>query len=556
MIPTFDIEAIEWVQPIAVGFFDGKEYHEFLKVNEDHDVIWEFLKFIKKYTGLKVYAHNAAGYDNKFILDALTRHGEEVKFLAGLGALVWVGPNIHFEDSFLLLGRKLAVCCTAFGVSRKLEWKYDETKNPWEMNESILGPFSEYLKRDCLALSEVMDSFTEKLITNFGVTPSSTLALTAVKAFDKRFYPVRKINANVSFEPFIREATYGGRNEVYKRYGEEVYFYDIKRMFMSCYDVSVPVGRMQWRSPNIDKGTLAEADVWVDPKKFYVGPLPCRVNGRLVFPVGELPRSWWDMLELRNAVRLGADVKIIRQLECSELPVLHSFAQAVDELSGASNADMGRIWKLFGLRLSGKFGQHKIRTEIKHIRDLKEDEYNPLDKNEVYHEVEVPPSENKSPYIKPAVNMRIRAAARVRHLNKLLSAKDIYYCDTDSVYTTSKMEIGPNIGDLQFVTFAERAYFIASKFYGYVNSDGVLKQKTAGYRDYQLTEYDFQRVLKGEEIPCAFKRIGDWKSVLKGLGVSMEDRRFTYRLPDFSNRVMGEVETSPIVLKGGKIVES
>ena len=551
MVPTFDIEAVQWTQPIAVGFFDGREYHEFLKINEECDVIWEFLKFIKKYEGIKVYAHNAAGYDNKFILDSLTKHDQIVRFVAGLGALIWIGPNISFEDSYLLLSRKLSVCCEALGVSQKLEWRHDETKNPWEM-QPILGSFSEYLKRDCIALSEVLDSFTEKLLTNFGITPSSTLALTAIKAFNKRFYPVRKIASNVEFETFIRAATYGGRNEVYKRYGENINFYDVKRMFMSCYDTPVPVGRMRWRSPNIDKGTLAEAIVKVPDAS--IGPLPYRFNGRLIFPIGEF-RGWWDMVELRYAAQLGVDIKLIRQLECDEKPILKSFCEFVNKLSENSNLDMGRIWKLFGLRLSGKFGQHRIRTEIKHVKDIKENEYNPMDKNEIYHEVTSSLASFKSPYIKPAINMRIRAEAKVRHLEKLLEAQDVYYCDTDSVYTTVELPTGNHIGDLKLVEFAVRAYFVGSKFYGYVNSSEILKQKTAGYRDYQLTEYDFKRVLKGEEIPCTFSRIENWKEILKGRGVNLVKHSFTFRQPNFSNRILGEIETSPIKLIDGKAEE-
>jgi len=552
VVPTFDIEAVEWVKPIAVGFFDGKEYHEFLKVSEECDPIWEFLKFISKYEGIKVYAHNAAGYDNKFILDSLTKHNQTVKFVAGLGALVWKGPDVSFEDSYLLLSRKLAVCCEALEVSHKLEWKHDETKNPWEM-QPILNSFSEYLKRDCIALSEVLDAFTEKLLTNFGVTPSSTLALTAIKAFDKCFYPVRKIASNDDFEVFIREATYGGRNEIYKRYGENINFYDIKRMFMSCYDIPVPIGKMRWRNPRLDKGTLAEAFVKVPEVK--IGPLPYRYNGRLIFPIGEF-RGWWDMVELRNAAQLGVDIKLIRQLECDEEPILKSFGEFVNELSENSNTDMGKIWKLFGLRLSGKFGQHRIRTEIKHVKEIRENEYNPLDKSEIYHEVVSSPNNYKSPYIKPAINMRIRSEAKVRHLKKLLEAEDVYYCDTDSVYTTAELPTGNSLGDLKLIEFAIRAYFVGSKFYGYVNRNEILKQKTAGYRDYQLTEYDFKRVLKGEEISCSFNRIGDWKEVLKGRGVNLVGHSFTYRQQDFNNRKLGEVETAPIKLMNGEIVDN
>lgn len=470
--------------------------------------------------------------------------------MSGLGSLVWVEPGIRFEDSLLLLGRKLAVCCEALGVSRKLEWKHDETVNPWMMGPR-LREFSAYLKRDCIALSEVLVAYSKLLTDNFGVPPSSTMALTAIKAFDKRFFPLRSISSNDDLEYFIRAATYGGRNEVYKRYGENLNFYDVRRMFMSCYDAPVPTGKMSWCTPNIDRGILAEAKVKVPDMQ--IGPLPYRLasSGRLVFPVGEF-QGWWDMVELRNAVALGVDVTLLRQLDGGTAPILKEFGEFVDSLSRDGNIQMGRIWKLFGLRLSGKFGQRRIPTEIKHIKYVKEDEYNPIDSNEVYHEVLVRTSTYKSPYIKPAISMRIRAEARVRHLNLMLQARDVYYCDTDSVDTTSEMLTGSRPGDLSFVDFAKRAYFINGKFYGYIGRDGVLRQKTAGYRDYQLTEGDFKRVLKGEKIAVSYKRIGDWKSVLRGLGVQMNDARFTYKPPDSSNRTMGEVETSPIKLTSGK----
>ena len=550
--PVFDIEAINWVEPIAVGYCINDEYHQVLKLHETHDVIWEFLKEISKYKGVRFFAHNAANYDNKFVLDALVRHGQEARFAAGLGSLIWVGPNIYFDDSFMLLGLKLASCCDAFDVPRKLGWSHDDTRNPWEMKDA-LPAFTEYLRRDCESLSSVVDSFSKLLIENFGVAPATTLSLTAVKAFDKRFTPVKKIAPNIDFEVFLRSAIYGGRNEVYKRYGENVHFYDVRRMYMSCYDTPVPTTQLRWRNPDIDRGTLAEARVKVPD--MLVGPLPYRLNegrsSRLVFPIGEF-QGWWDMVELRNAVKLGVDVTIIRQLEADEQPILKPFADLVDELSAGANEAMSRIWKLFGLRLSGKFGQRRYQKEIRHVRLIKDGEYNPIDESEIYHEVFVG-NNTRAPFIRPAISMRIRAEARVRHLNYLLQAKDVYYSDTDSVYTTSRLETGEHLGDLKYVCFAKRAYFVGNKFYGFVDESGTLRQKTAGYRDYQLSEGDFKQILAGGELTFYFERIGDWKQVLKGHGVNLDERKFTYRRPPNSNRVMGEAETSPIKLVAGKV---
>ena len=76
IIPTFDVECREWVLPIAVGLYYKGEYREFLKISDAHDPIWEFLEYLRtNCKGIKLYAHSAATFDNRFILDSLTRHG-------------------------------------------------------------------------------------------------------------------------------------------------------------------------------------------------------------------------------------------------------------------------------------------------------------------------------------------------------------------------------------------------------------------------------------------------------------------------------------------------
>lgn len=550
MMPVFDIEAVSWVFPTAVGLYVDEEYTEFLKKSEDYDVVWEFLQYLgEHYPGYKLYAHNASNYDNKFILQTLIKHNQKVSFPAGLAKLVWTEKDISFEDSFLLVGRSLESTCIAFDVPRKLEWDHKETENPWDMEPSQLDKFRAYLKRDCVSLSLALDAFARELLDRFGVTPSATLSLTSVKAFDKSFYPVNKIATNEDFEKFIRAATYGGRNEVYKRYGENVLMYDMKGMFVSCYDVPMPVGKMQWTRPNMDQGVVAEALVKV-PTDLPIGPLPVRFHGRLIFPVGELPKGWWDMVELRHAAeKYGVDIKLTRQLDCDQSPILKEFGEVMGDLRKVSNIEMSRIWKIFGLRLSGKFGQHRTRTEIKHITDIEDlTGYVPIDPTEIYHEKTVVSTGHRSPYIKPAINMRVRAEARNRHLDYLMSVKSRYYCDTDSIHTNETMPMGNELGELNLVGEARRAYYIACKFYGYINQEGALKQRTSGFRDFELSEEQFKKLLEGDGIEHIFGRMGSWREILKGKGFNLNDIPRRLRAPDFPNRITEGLETRPIEL--------
>ena len=552
MIPVFDIEVIEWTEPIAVGFFDGTNYKEFLKVSEDFDVVWEFLSYLRdNYPGIKLYAHNATNFDNKFILNSLHQHGEKVRFIAGMGKIIWVDTDISFEDSYLLLGRSLSLLCKAFNVESKLEWEHSETVDIWEM-QAKLDSFRAYLKRDCLALSEVLDAFCKELINKFGIVPSSTLALTSVKIFDKKFYPVKNIHSNEDNESFIRYATYGGRNEVYRRYGENLNLYDIRSMYLSCYDVPVPIGKLGWVRPNLDRGILAEAVVKV-PKDSLIGPLPYRHKGHLVFPVGEF-KGWWDMRELKFSTSLGCDISITRQLDGDEDTVLKEFGDTIFDLrSNCGNRDLSRIWNLLGLRLSGKFGQHRWRTEVKHISEIEDfTGYYPIDESEVYHEASVYQNGHRSPYVKPAVNMRIRSEARIRHLEYLLEASKVgrvYYCDTDSVYTDVDMPLTSLPGGLQLMDYAQRAYFIQCKFYGYVDKLGNLKQRTAGYRDFKLWEVDFKGLLEGQNIQQQFQTISNWRDILKRKGITLVDRYHPVSsLFSGRNRIVDGLDTQPIKL--------
>jgi len=553
-VPTYDIEAIDWINPIAVGLFDGINYREFLQTSDEDDVIWKFLEYLRdNLKGIRLYAHNAAKYDAKFILAKLQEKKEPIRMEAGLFRLVWLRARVTFEDSYVALPGSLRALSEGFGVSQKLEWEHEDTEYPWVMNPQDLDSFRAYLKRDCLSLSEVMEKYCEKLLTSFKVTPSLTLALTAMKAFDKNYYPVKKIDSNEKFEKQIRLATFGGRNEVYKRYGENLNFYDVRSMFMSCYDVPVPIGRLLWTTPNIDTGTLARAKVKV-PTKFYIGPLPVRYRGRLTFPVGEFI-GWWDTRWLKFAAELGCDILILQQLRADEEPILKEFAEDTYAFRVNSTKEIeSRLWKLFGLRLSGKFGQSRWQSRIVHTNEIKDytGSY-PMDVNEEYHEFTEYISGHRAPYIKPAISMRIRSEAGIRHTKLLLEALsrgEIYYCDTDSIVTSATLPIGKALGELQLVNKALRGYFIQCKFYGYVSPMGILHQTSAGFRDFRLDEEDFEKLLDGKVVDEGFyPSLSNWREVLKKASVRKinRHRRISSTLGFRNRRQLGK-DTRPLVL--------
>lgn len=544
-LPVFDIEAVNWTVPIAVGFFDGYNYREFIKKKEDDDIIWEFLSYLKENCkGIKLYAHCASKFDNKFILASLCKHGEVVGLEMGLIKLRWKGPKITFEDSYLLVPMSLSKMNKMFGVEEKGVWEHDKGLKPWEMEES-LTTFRRYLQNDCISLSHSLYKLCELLGLTFGIMPAISLSTTSIKAFDKCFYDIDEINPNEEYEEFIRKAIYGGRNEVYKRYGENINLYDVKSMFVSCYDTPIPVGKMRWVRPNIDIGVLAEATIKV-PKNFYIGPLPYKLGGRLTFPVGEFT-DWYDIRELRNAISLGVDLTIRRQLYCEEEPILKEFGDFVSRLRGGKEDG---FWKIFGLALSGKFGQSRWRDSIRYISDISDMKgYRPLDSEELYF-ITKEYLDKKSPYIRPAVSMRIRSEARIRHLKIILEAQklgDIFYSDTDSIFTTAQLPVSEKVGELTYLGKADRGYFIRQKLYATI-MQGRMKQKSAGYSDLKLSEEDFINLLNSQEVEVEVETLPPYRSILKSKELSLLERGRLIRGDLGDSRIPEGNDTRPIFL--------
>lgn len=544
-IPTWDLESIHWTIPIAIGFYDGYNYKDFIKENEDDDIVWRFLCFLRdKQPGIKLYAHYASKFDNKFILATLSQRGEVVKLEAGFMRLRWVGPNIVFEDSFPIVPMSLSKMNQMFEVEDKGKWDHKKNLAPWNMGDS-LQVFRTYLRTDCISLSNSLYKLCELLGTTFGQLPSLSMATTAAKVFDKCFYPVDQIEPNEDFEDFIRRAIYGGRNEVYRRYGESINMYDIHWMYTSCYDTPVPVGKLRWVKPDIDRGTLAEATVKV-PKDWYIGPLPKRTRRALGFPVGEFT-DWYDIRELRNAAEMGVDLTIRRQLHCEEEEVLEGFGNFVARLRGKGKDE---FWKGFGISLSGKFGQGRWRDQTQHITEIKNLKgYTPLDDKEEYFSTKVYMG-RRAPYIRPLIAMRVRAEARIRHLNLIREAikqGDIFYGDTDSIYTKAVLPTGVNVGDLVYIGVADRGYFIKQKLYATIHK-GKLKQRSAGYSDLKLSEEDFKALLEGKTLDIDTSYIQSYRKTLTAKEVKLlqAGRKLTGSMGD--NRIAEGNDSRPVCL--------
>ncbi len=163
-IITWDIETKGLGGDFVIGgVFDGHEYKEF----ETWDDFFNIIKTSPDKT--KFYAHNAAKYDNRYLLYEAFKRGYKVKNIlyiqGGFIFKIVINNKIYdFRDSIFLMSGSLKNLCKAFNIEQS---KKDFNINSWIKSDFKITPeLKEYLKYDCISLYELLTKFYNEFDVN------------------------------------------------------------------------------------------------------------------------------------------------------------------------------------------------------------------------------------------------------------------------------------------------------------------------------------------------------------------------------------------------------
>ncbi|MGK2953689.1 MAG: DNA polymerase [Thiobacillus sp.] len=267
---TIDIEARQWVNAYAVGFYDGKEYVDFIGEGTCiKDAIDHVLQ--PKYAGLWIYAHNGGNYDFLFFLRRLLEKDMQRRFRVEVtpvgstvicievheresgehipgcdtpscpGCVTRTSGKAHVElkwtfvDSVRLMPLPLDDLGETFGIGRKvtLSMSYDDLARV--ENRKLMR---DYLRKDCVLLYEAVARM-HKVINGLGGQVGITLPATSLDLW-RRKYLHEDIYTNRHFREcaeygkeyekgkspkggcrnclhkFIRKSYFGGRSEIFR----------------------------------------------------------------------------------------------------------------------------------------------------------------------------------------------------------------------------------------------------------------------------------------------------------------------------------------------------
>lgn len=312
----------------------------------------------------------------------------------------------------------------------------------------------EYMQRD----TEVVWRFTGEMIQRYekeGLTVKPTLPGMALQLFAKRFYRRQWERLPGYLLDFFRRGYYGGRTEVYRE-GEvsgPINHYDVNSLFPSVMaDRKYPDLR-EWTvttTPRFELEGMAHVTLRV-PETFYP-LLPTRYDGEVIFPWGRLMATW-TYPEIREALAQGATIDVVHDaIEFSRWHrpfgayVAYCYSQrqqSRDELDSV-------YWKLFMNSLYGKFGQSNGG-----LVTIFDDEEKEVAADRLPAHVNVIWSAYVTAYARLVLHRLLREAGE----------RQVYYTDTDSLFTPRVFKVGRGLGELKLEGVRAWMHFAGKKLY-------------------------------------------------------------------------------------------
>lgn len=455
---TYDVEAANWWNLQLIGAFDGNQYFHFTRIDDFLDHIMQ-----TKYRNFRWFAHFGGRYDLNFIFNHLRARTDcAVSFYCSGSMVVQMkikrrGIITKLCDSFRLLPASLAKLGEAFDVPHK--------KTAYDFQAMEYGrELIEYNEQDCRCLYECLDRFYAET----GVQ-SETFATHAMKIFRKEHLNQLIWKPNPSVLEFIRPSYHGGRVEVFKSKHDNLTAYDVNSMYPYVMQFPMPIEHIGESTRLLDdKFGFVNATVKIP--ECYIPTLPVRF-GKLYFPMGEITGTW-TADELREAEARGARIEKIHKAHYfhSE-PIFHSYVQTLYELKKKATEPTRTIAKLLLNSFYGKFGQNPTKKVYISEHEAPHGSYPIITPEGVPTGFAYFERTSNAAYLLPHLASAVTSRARLHLLQKLDG--NSFYCDTDSVFTTSTIKTSDSLGDWGVVGNGE-CQFIQPKLYKF---KGIWKAK-------------------------------------------------------------------------------
>ena len=471
-------------------------------------------------------------------------------------------PSIKIIDSYNILTHSLKNLCVTFatsvekdifpynfvtidtlfyiGIKPSIEY-YDSIKEKVERylynsiplnNWSTQDETFKYLEKDLRSLYEVISKFSSNIFLKYNVQVVSCLTISSVamKIFLNKFYSenIPLINKRSIYED-IKLSYFGGVTEIYRPYGEDLYYYDVNSLYPYAALNPMPGVNCVFEK-NINMSIQDMVNVFgffycriKNTKDSYLGLLPVKTSKGIIMPKGEW-EGWYFSEELKLAQEHGYEIKVIKGYHFDKVyNVFNKFVETLYEAKTNSPDQVLRaISKSILNNLIGRLGLniYKPDTDLKNSEQFNEisqtksitnfvsigNKYLLSYHNKVSKDICDAKHQNDVDYKNTVLN-NIKSGAETEHtfkdvsiaiasavtsyarifmaktkLDLIARGVKIYYTDTDSLVINQPLAenlVGSGLGQFKLEYFVVRGYFIQSKTYCLVlvDSKSIIKAK-------------------------------------------------------------------------------
>jgi len=549
--------------PYLICFYDGKNFLSFYlsDYNSVEQMMLDCLKSIlkRKYKGYNVYAHNLGKFDIIFLFKYLLKLGT-IHPVIHNGKIIFLKINygengkykIIFKDSLLLLLTSLKSLCKSFKIedsksifphlfvnNNNLEYKgdvpnfnnfiniskeeyqdYKSNYTKWTLkNEAI-----KYCKIDCISLYQILIKFNEMIFKLFSLNihhyPTlSSLAFTIFRSNFMKENTVPQITGEIGKK--IRSGYTGGAVDMYIPEGNNIKAYDVNSLYPSQMQSQLmPIG-----IPTYFNGNILNIDenafgffyckiIAPDDIKHPILQTRVKVNGihKTVAPIG----SWEDMLfseEMKNAVKYGYKIDILWGYTFKSENIFKNYVDYLYNLrSQYDKSDpMNFIAKILLNSLYGRFGMNDNFENIDIIHKVFYSDFENKFIDQITNKIEIDDYimvfYNSSENLNEEHNISVGIAAAITAYSRIHMTQfknnpsiNLYYTDTDSIYTDSNLDEqllnNKLLGKLKLENVCKKAIFLGPKLYALLTENGQFIHKVKGLNhDVSLEFKDFKNLL-------------------------------------------------------------
>ncbi len=499
---VYDVESRDWIHLLMNGVYDGRNYIHFKCMLDSLDYMFS--------TGIEHwFAHFGGKFDIQFMLDAVISDNSDFYKVGDMiprgSSLFCVeilqtksNKRIFLRDSSAILPFGLKKAAKAFNVpTQKGEIDFKKLTK-------VTPQLIDYNEKDCRALYETIQAFyNSPLVKKSG--PKFSLASQAFEIM-RTYLKCEVFNFSDNLDAAIRPSYFGGRTEIFKplhRGPEALYCYDVNSLYPFVLQNDFP-NQFLCETFKYDAKSFGFWRCRVRVPQMTIPPLGVKHENKYIFPVGEFD-GFWTTHELEYAKSLGVEILKVTYGWVFENggPMFKDFVRDLYDIRSKTEPGsaeniiakliMNSCYGRFGIKRQreqvifddfeqGNFPMQEFKTKLETIRLAKKPIHLPI-------------------FSHVGIASYVTAYARI-HLHKLMSMhpEHIYYCDTDSLFTTKKFSTGSGLGALKLEYTAKSAVFLLPKTYHIEGSDfkKVVMKGFDRTKIEHFTREDFLTHLEGE----------------------------------------------------------